>query len=129
MANIEATEQPIPIILFLLLVLSNVGEGLRRVFLPLGMLMESVADFLLVVFNCGEPSVDMSEVHRLLMAHGRWMMMAHEWTMEAWRMVMEAPCREGHASSVDVAGDLLICLLLVVVKIPMLPLCTRSLLP
>jgi hypothetical protein len=86
MANVEATEQTILIVLFLLLVLMNVGEGLRHVFLPLGMLMESVADFLLALFNYGEPGVDTSEVHWLLMAHGRWMMMmmmAHEWTMEA----------------------------------------------
>jgi hypothetical protein len=75
MANVEATEQQILIVMFLLLVLTNVGEGLRHVFLPLGMLMESVADFLLALFNYGEPGVDTSEVHRLLMAHGRWMMM------------------------------------------------------
>jgi hypothetical protein len=92
--------------------------------------MESVADFLLALFNCGESGVDTSEVHRLLMVHGRWMMMmAYVWTMEARRMVVETPCGEGHASSLVVAGDLLILLLLVVVKIPMLPLCTRSLLP
>jgi hypothetical protein len=64
-----------PNILFLLLVLSNVGKGSRRVFLPLGLLVQSVANFLLALFNCGEPGVDMSEVHRLLMAHGRWLMM------------------------------------------------------
>jgi hypothetical protein len=94
-------------------------------FLPLGMLMESVADFLLALFNCGKPGVDTREVHRLLMAHGRWMMMmAHVWTMEAQRMVMEASCREGHASSLDVTGDLLVLLLLVVVKILVLTLCT-----
>jgi hypothetical protein len=85
MANVQAIEQPILIVLFLLLVLMNIGEGLRRVFLLLGMLMVSVTDFLLALFNCGKPCVDTSEVHRLLMAHGRWMMMmmAHEWTMEA----------------------------------------------
>jgi hypothetical protein len=95
--------------------------------------MESVADFLLALFNCGEPGVDTSEIHRLLMACGRWMimimmMMTHVWTMKARRMVMEAPCREGHASSLDVTG-VLVLLLLVVVEILMLPLCTRSLLP
>jgi hypothetical protein len=57
------------------------------------------------------------------------MVATHVWTMEAWHMVMEAPCREGYASSLDVVGDLLVLLLLVVVKIPMLPLCTGSLLP
>jgi hypothetical protein len=98
MANVEATEQLIPIVLFLLMVLSNVGKGLCRVFLLLGMLMKSVADFLLALFNCEKPGVKAIEVQRLLMAHGRWMMMAHEWTMETWRMVMKAPCREGHVS-------------------------------
>jgi hypothetical protein len=77
-----------------------------------------------------KPDVDMSEVPRLLLVRGRWMMMvAHVWTMEAWHMVMEAPCREGYASSLDVAEDLLVLLLLVIVKILVLPLCTRSLLP
>jgi hypothetical protein len=98
MANVEATEQSISIVLFLLLVLTNVGESLCSVFLPLGMLMKSVADFLLALFNCGEPGVDTSEVHRLLMVHGRWLMMTHEWTMKARRMVMETPCRKTHAS-------------------------------
>jgi hypothetical protein len=70
MANVEATEEPIPIILLLWLVLSNVGKGLCHVFLPLGML-ESVADFLLALLNCGEPGVDTSQVHRRLLVHGR----------------------------------------------------------
>jgi hypothetical protein len=90
MANVEAIKQPIPIVLFLLLVLSNVGEGLCRVFLPLGMLMESVMDFLMALFNCDEPSIDTSEVYRWILVHGRWlMMMAHVWTMEARHMVIE----------------------------------------
>jgi hypothetical protein len=92
--------------------------------------MESVANFLLALFNCAKPGVDTSEVHWLLMGHGRWMMMvAQVWTMEAWCMVVEALCREGHASSLDVARDLLVLLLLVVVEIPMLLQCTESLLP
>jgi hypothetical protein len=57
------------------------------------------------------------------------MVMTHVWTMEAWRMVVEAPCREGHVSSLDVAGDLHVLVLLVVVKILVLSLRTRSLLP
>jgi hypothetical protein len=77
-----------------------------------------------------KPDVDTSEVHQLLLVCGRWMMMvAHVWTMEARHMVMEALCREGHASSLDVARDLLVLLLLVIVKILVLPLCTRSLMP
>jgi hypothetical protein len=70
MAIVEAIEQPIPIILFLLLVLSNVGKGLLYLFLPLDMLMESVAEFFLVLFNCGKPGVDTSKVHQVLMVHG-----------------------------------------------------------
>jgi hypothetical protein len=70
MANVEATEQLIPIVLFLLMVLSNVGKGLCRVFLLLGMLMKSVADFLLALFNCEKPGVEAIEVQRLLMALG-----------------------------------------------------------
>jgi hypothetical protein len=128
MANVEATEQPILIILFLMLALSNVSEGLCCVFLPLGMLTEGVANFLMAHFNYGEPGVDMNEVHQWILVHGRWMMMAHVWTMEAWSMIVEGPCREGHASPLDVAGDLLVLLLLVGVKIPVLPLCTGSLL-
>jgi hypothetical protein len=67
----------------------------------------------------------------LVMAHGSWMimMMTHVLTMEARCMVMETPCTERHASSLDVVGDLLVLMLLVVVEIPMLPLCTGSLLP
>jgi hypothetical protein len=53
--------------------------------------------------------------------------MSHVWTIEAWHMVKEAPCREGHASSLNVTGDLVLPLL-IVVKIPVLPLCTESLL-
>jgi hypothetical protein len=94
MAKVEATEQPISIVLFLLLVLLNVSEGLCRVFLPLGMFKESVADFFLALFDCGEPGVEAIEVHRWLLVHGRWLMMATVWTMEAWCMVVEASCRE-----------------------------------
>jgi hypothetical protein len=46
----------------LLLVLLNLVEGLLRLLLPLGMLMESVADFLLALFNYGKPSVDTGEI-------------------------------------------------------------------
>jgi hypothetical protein len=50
--------------------------------------MKSVADLLLVLFNCGEPGVDTSEFHWLFVAHGRWMMMmmTHVWTMKARRI-------------------------------------------
>jgi hypothetical protein len=72
--------------------------------------MESVADLLLVLFNCGELGVDTSKFHRLFVAHGRlmMMMMTHVWTIKAQHMVVETPCRERHASSLDIAGDLLV---------------------
>jgi hypothetical protein len=58
------------------------------------MLMESVANFLLALFNYGELGVNTSELHRWILVHGRWlMMMAHVWTMEARHMVVEA-CAE-----------------------------------
>jgi hypothetical protein len=57
------------------------------------------------------------------------MMMTHVWTMKARHMVVETPCRERLAFFLDIAEDLLVLLLLVVVEIPVLPLCTRSLLP
>jgi hypothetical protein len=87
----------------------NVGDGLRRMFLPLGMLMESITDFLLALFNCGEPGVDKIEVHQWVLIHGRrlmmmmMMMMTHVWTMKACHMVVKAPCKESHASPLDVA--------------------------
>jgi hypothetical protein len=96
-ADVEATEQPIPVLTFLLLLL-DVGEGLRHLFLPLGLLMQSVADVLLTFFNGGEPGVEASEVYRLLMAHESWMM-SHVWALIACRRVMVALGREGHAES------------------------------
>ena len=68
-----------------------------------------------------EPGVEASVFHLLLMVtHGR-RMVAHV-------LVMEATSREGHMSSLVAAGDLLIRLLLVVVKIVVLPLPTSTLL-
>ena len=55
-------------------------------------------------------------------------MVAHVLVMIAHGMVVEATSREGHASSLVAARDLLIRLLLVVVKIVILPLPTWSLL-
>ena len=72
---------------------------------------------MLVVLNGGEPSVVATVFHLLLMVtHGR-RMVAHV-------LVMEDMSREGHASSLVAAGDLLIRLLLVIVKIIILPLPT-----
>ena len=86
-------------------------------FLSLGMLVQSVLNLMLVLLNGGEPGVKASVFHGLLMVtHGQWMV-AHV-------LVVEATSREGHASSLVAAGDLLIGLLLVVVKIVVLPLPT-----
>ena len=74
------------------------------------MLVQSVLNLMLVLLDGGEPGVEASVFHLLLMVtHGRWMM-AHV-------LVMEPMSREGHASSLVATGDLLIGLLRVVVKI------------
>jgi hypothetical protein len=127
-ADVEATEQPILVLTFLLLLLLDVGEGLCRLFQPLGLLVQSVADVLLTFFSGGKPGVEASEVYRLLIAHGRWMM-SHVWALIACRRIMVASGNKGHASSLEVAGDLLIRLMLVIVKVVVLPYLARSLLP
>ena len=88
------------------------------------MLVQSVLNLMLVLLNGGEPGVEASVFHLLLMVtHGR-QMVAHVLIMIARGMVMEATSREGHASFLVAAGDLLIRLLLVVDKIVILPLRT-----
>ena len=69
---------------------------------------------MLVLLDDGEPSVETSILHLLLMI--------------TYGMVMVATSREGHASSLVATGDLLIRLLLVLVKIVVLPLPTWALL-
>ena len=78
------------------------------------MLVKSVLD-LLVLLDGGEPGVETSVLHLLLMI--------------TCGMVMVATGREGHVPSLVATGDLLILLLLVVVKIVVLPLPTWALLP
>ena len=91
--------------------------------------MQSVLNLMLVLLNGGEPGVEASVFHLLLMVtHGR-RMVAHVLVLIACGMVMEATSREGHASSLVAAGDLLIRLLLVEVKIVVLSLPTWALLP
>ena len=86
------------------------------------MLVQSVLNLMLVLLNGSEPSVEASMFHLLLVViHGRWMV-GHV-------LVVEATSREGHASSLVAARDLLIRLLLVVVKIVILPLPTWALFP
>ena len=113
----------------LLLVLLDGGKVLSCFFFPLGMLVQGVLDLMLALLDGSEPNVEASVFHLLLMVtHGR-QMVAHVLVMIARGMVMEAMSREGHASSLVAAGDLLKRLLLVVVKIVILPLLTWPLLP
>ena len=76
---------------------------LSYLFLPLGVLVESVPDLLLVLLDGGEPVVETCVLHLLLMV--------------TYGMVMVATGREGHASSLVATGNLLVLLLLVIVKI------------
>jgi len=122
--NVEMAKQVVPVVILLLLLLLDGDEALSCFFLPLGMLVKSVPDLLLVLLDGGEPGVKTSVLQLLLMiTHGRWMV-AHVLVMIASGMVVEATSREGHASSLVATRDLLIILLLVLVKIVVLPLPT-----
>ena len=111
----EMAKQVVPVVILLLLLLLDGDEALSGFVLPLGMLVKSVLDLLLVLLDGGEPGVEMSILHLLLMI--------------TCGMVMVAIGREEHASSLVATGDLLVRLLLVVVKIAVLPLPTWALLP
>ena len=111
----EMAKQVVPVVIPLLLLLLDGNEALSCFFLPLGMLVKSVLDLLLVLLDGGEPGVEMSILHLLLMI--------------TCGMVVVAMGREGHASSLVATGDLLVRLLLVIVKIVILPLLTWALLP
>jgi hypothetical protein len=127
--DVETLEQLVPIVVLLLLLLLDGSKALSCFFLPLGVLMKSVLDLLLSFLDGGEPNVKMSMLHLLRMiSHGRWMM-AHVMIMRARVVVMEAASGEGHMSSLEAARNLLIGLLLVIVKIIVLPLCARALMP
>jgi hypothetical protein len=126
-ANVETLEQPVPIVIFLLLLSLDGDEALSCFFLPLGVLMKSVPDLLLSFLDGGEPGVETSVLHLLLMiSHGRWMM-AHALITCTYGVVVEAVSGEGHVSSLEATGNLLIGLLLVVVKVTILPLRARAL--
>ena len=103
-------KQVVPAVILLLLLLLDGDEELSCFFLPLGMLVKSVSDLLLVLLDGGEPGVEMSILHLLLMI--------------TYGMVMVATGREGHVSSLVATGDLLIWLLLIVIEIAILPLHT-----
>ena len=83
---------------------------------------------MLVLLNGGEPGVEVSVFHLLLMVTHGWRMMAHVLVMIALGMVTEATRREGHASSLVAVGDLLRRLLPIVIKVVILPLPTWALL-
>ena len=106
----EMAKQVVPVVILLLLLLLDGDEALFSFFLPLGMLVKSVPDLLLVLLDGGEPGVKTSVLHLLLMI--------------TCGMVMVATGREGHASSLVATRDLLVRLLLVIVKIVVLPLPT-----
>ena len=106
----ETLEQVSPILVFLLLVLLNGGEAFPCLCLPLSVLVKLVLDVTLVLFDGGEPIVEVGALHLLLMiAHG---------------LVMIAIGREGHTSSMMATRDFFILLLLIVVKVAILPLHT-----
>jgi hypothetical protein len=120
--DVETLEQPVLIVVLLLLLLLDGGDALSCFFLSLGMLVKSVPDLVLSFLDGGEPGVEPRVLHLLLM-------MSHVLIMRACGMVMVATSKEGHASSLEVTGDLLIRLLFVVVVVAVLPLSTRALLP
>ena len=104
-----------PVVILLLLLLLDGDGALSCFFLPVGMLVKSVLDLLLVLLDGGEPGVETSILHLLFKI--------------TCGMVILTTGREGHASSLVATRDLLIRLLLVVVKIAILPLPTWALLP
>ena len=102
----EMAKQVVPIVILLLLLLLDGDEALSCFFLPLGMLVKSVPDLLLVLLDGVELGVETSVLHLLLMI--------------TCGMVVVAMGREGHVSSLAATGDLLVLLLLVVVVIAIL---------
>ena len=120
----ETLEKVSSIVVLLLLVLLDGGKALSCFFLPLGTLVQGVLDLMLALLDGGEPSVEASVFHLLLMVtHGE-RMVAHVLIMIAHGVVMDSTSREGHTSYVVTTVDLLIRLLLIVVKVAILPLRT-----
>ena len=78
-------KQVVPVVILLLLLLLDGDEALSCFFLPLGMLVKSVPDLLLVLLDGGDSGVQVSILHVLLMI--------------TCGMVVVAIGREGHASS------------------------------
>jgi len=92
--DLETLEQVSSILVFLLLVLLNGGEAFSCLHLPLGVLVKLVLDVMLVLFDGGEPVVEVGVLHLLLMiAHG---------------LVIIAIGKEGHTSSLMATRDFFI---------------------
>jgi hypothetical protein len=105
--DVKILEQPVSVVILLLLLLVDGGEALSCFFLPLRELVKSVPDLLLSFLDGGEPGVETSVVYLLLMiSHGRWMM-THVTIMQAHGVVVEAMSEEGHASSLEATRNLL----------------------
>ena len=106
----ETLEQVSPILIFLLLVLLNGGEAFSCLCLPLSVLVKLVLDVMLVLFDGGEPIVEVGVLHLLLMiTHG---------------LVMVTKGREAHTSSLMSTRDFFILLLLIVVEVAILRMLT-----
>ena len=65
----EMAKQVVPVVILLLL---DGDEALSYFFLPLGILVKSVPDLLLVLLYGGEPGVQTSILHLLLMIPVGW---------------------------------------------------------
>ena len=63
----EMAKQVVPVVILLLLLWLDGDEALSYFFLPLGMFVKSIPDLLLVLLDGGEPGVEMSVLHLLLM--------------------------------------------------------------
>ena len=65
--KVESLEQVVPILILLLLVLLDIGNGVSHVCLPLRVLMQGAMDVLLSFFNGGQPGVEARMIHLLIM--------------------------------------------------------------
>ena len=83
--DVELSEQIVPILILLLLVLLDVGEAVSYFCLPLGVLVKHVLNVLLCLFTISQPGVEARVLHLLVM-------IAH------W-LIMIAMGRKGHTSA------------------------------
>ena len=64
--KVELLEQVVPVLIIVLLVLLDVGDGVFHVRLPLRVLVQGVVNVLLCFFNGGQPSVEVGMIHLLV---------------------------------------------------------------